>query len=86
LLDAARRIAPPAKQAFVLLFPAARGGSARRAIHTPYGDLADWVLIAGVHVLPGAYFANGFPRPAAGAESAYRLPPQSELSHLASVF
>lgn len=58
-----------AKQAFISLFssvpPLLAGDAARRAIHAPRGERAGWALIAGVHALPGVYFANGFLRPAA---------------------
>jgi peroxiredoxin len=58
-----------AKQAFVSLFssipPLLAADAARRAIRAPRGERAGWALIAGVHALPGAYFANGFLRPAA---------------------
>jgi peroxiredoxin len=58
-----------AKQAFISLFssipPLLAADAARRAIRAPRGDRMGWGLIAGVHALPGAYFANGFLRPAA---------------------
>lgn len=58
-----------AKQAFISLFssipPLLAMDAARRAIRAPRGDRASWALIAAVHALPGAYFANGFLRPAA---------------------
>lgn len=58
-----------AKQAFISLFssvpPLLAIDAARRAIHAPRGERVGWVLIAGVHALPGAYFANGFLRPSA---------------------
>jgi peroxiredoxin len=58
-----------AKQAFISLFssvpPLLAADAARRAVRAPRGDRAVWVLAAGVHALPGAYFANGFLRPAA---------------------
>jgi peroxiredoxin len=58
-----------AKQAFVSLFsfvPALLAAdAARRAVRARRGDRAVWVLAAGVHALPGAYFVSGFLRPAA---------------------
>lgn len=58
-----------AKQAFVSLFssvpPLLAADAARRAIRAPRGERAGWALIAAVHALPGAYFANGFLRPVA---------------------
>jgi hypothetical protein len=58
-----------AKQTFVSLFssvpPLLAVDAARRAIRAPRGDRAGRALIAGVHALPGVYFANGFLRPAA---------------------
>jgi peroxiredoxin len=58
-----------AKQAFVSLFasvpPLLAVDAARRAIRAPRGDRAGWALAAGVHALPGAYFAIGFLRPRA---------------------
>jgi peroxiredoxin len=58
-----------AKQAFISLFSSVpvllAADAARRAIRAPRGDRAGWALIMGIHALPGAYFANGFLRPAA---------------------
>jgi peroxiredoxin len=58
-----------AKQAFISLFssipPLLAADAFRRAVRAPRGDRAGWALIAGVHALPGAYFASGFLRPAA---------------------
>jgi hypothetical protein len=50
-----------AKQAFISLFsfvPALLAAdAARRAIRARRGDRAVWALAAGVHAIPGAYFA-----------------------------
>ena len=58
-----------AKQAFVSMFsvvPALLAAdAARRAVRARRGDRAVWALAAGVHIIPGAYFASGFLRPAA---------------------
>jgi peroxiredoxin len=58
-----------AKQAFISLFssvpPLLAVDAVRRAIRARRGDRVGWVLAAAVHALPGAYFANGFLRPAA---------------------
>jgi peroxiredoxin len=58
-----------AKQAFISLFssipPLLAVDALRRAIRARRGDRAGWALMAAVHALPGAYFANGFLRPAA---------------------
>lgn len=58
-----------AKQTFVSLFSSVPSllaiDAARRAVRAPRGDRAGWAALAGVHALPGAYFANGFLRPAA---------------------
>jgi peroxiredoxin len=57
------------KQAFISLFflipSVLAADAARRAIRAPRRDRVRWALVAGVHALPGAYFANGFLRPAA---------------------
>jgi len=58
-----------AKQAFVSLFstlPALlAAGAIRRGIGAGRGDRAGWFLVAAIHALPGAYFADGFLRPRA---------------------
>jgi len=58
-----------AKQAFISLFasvpPLLAADAARRAIRARRGERAGWALTAGVHALPGAYFATGFLRPRA---------------------
>jgi hypothetical protein len=58
-----------AKQAFISLFSSVPSllavDAVRRAIRARRGDRVGWVLAAAVHALPGAYFANGFLRPAA---------------------
>lgn len=58
-----------AKQAFISLFssvpPLLALDAVRRAIRARRGDRKGWVLAAAVHALPGAYFVNGFLRPAA---------------------
>lgn len=58
-----------AKQAFISLFssiPALLAAdAARRALRARRGARAVWVLAAGVHSIPGIYFASGFLRPAA---------------------
>jgi peroxiredoxin len=58
-----------AKQAFVSLFsslpPLIAVGAARRAARAPRGERRGWALVAGVHALPGAYFASGFLLPKA---------------------
>ena len=58
-----------AKQAFISLFsfvPALLAAdAARRALRARRGDRAVWVIAAGVHAIPAAYFASGFLRPAA---------------------
>jgi peroxiredoxin len=68
-LSMPRVVAPrTAKQLFVSLFasipPLLAADAARRAIRGR-GDRAGWALMAAVHAIPGAYFANGFLRPAA---------------------
>lgn len=58
-----------AKQAFVSAFgavpPLLAADAARRGAKAPRGERAGWFLMAGVHALPGAYFADGFLRPRA---------------------
>jgi hypothetical protein len=58
-----------AKQTFVSLFssapPLLAADAVRRSIRARRGERVGWALITGVHALPGAYFANGFLRPAA---------------------
>jgi peroxiredoxin len=58
-----------AKQAFISLFsavpPLLAAASVRRGVRAPRGDRAGWFLAAGIHALPGAYFADGFLRPRA---------------------
>ena len=58
-----------AKQAFVSAFgavpPLLAADAARRGANAPRGERAGWFLMAAVHALPGAYFADGFLRPRA---------------------
>lgn len=58
-----------AKQAFVSLFsalpPLLAADAVRRAVRARRGDRGGWLLMAGIHALPGAYFADGFLRPRA---------------------
>lgn len=58
-----------AKQAFVSLFsslpPLLAADALRRARRAPRGERRGWALIAGVHALPGPYFAAGFLLPRA---------------------
>jgi len=58
-----------AKQAFVSAFgavpPLLAADAARRGAKAPRGERAGWFLMAAVHALPGAYFADGFLRPRA---------------------
>ncbi|MGB2711231.1 MAG: redoxin domain-containing protein [Conexibacter sp.] len=58
-----------AKQVFISAFSAVSPllaiDAVRRGIRSPRGDRAGWALMAGIHVLPGTYFADGFLRPRA---------------------
>jgi peroxiredoxin len=57
------------KQVFISLFsalpPLLAADAVRRGAKARRGDRAGWFLVAGVHALPGAYFADGFLRPRA---------------------
>lgn len=58
-----------AKQVFVSAFssipPLLAADAVRRGARARRGDRFGWFLMAGVHALPGAYFAGGFIRPRA---------------------
>jgi peroxiredoxin len=57
------------KQLFVSAFsvvPSLLAADAvRRGVKAPHRDRSGWFLMAAIHILPGAYFADGFLRPRA---------------------
>ncbi len=58
-----------ARQVFISAFsgvpPLLAIDAARRGVGASRGDRAGWAVVAGIHALPGAYFADGFLRPRA---------------------